>query len=95
MQSSPSWTSASGTPAHLQYTTGCSNIQSSCPIMPCFVHRCDKERECRAFLEEKLRKMFLLEEELKAFVLPGLENQLKNHTQHLMELQVQHQQVKP
>lgn len=38
--------------------------------------------------------MCLLEEELCANKLPELQNQLNSQTQQLMELQMQHQQVK-
>lgn len=66
----------------------------TCPIIPCCVNRCEKERERRGSLEEELSKLWLVEEELQNYTLLELENLLDNQTQQLMELQINHQQVK-
>lgn len=52
------------------------------------------ERERRVCLEEELSKLWMLAEELQTNTLPELEKLHDNHTQQLMELQIQHQQVR-
>lgn len=52
------------------------------------------ERERRGCLEEELSKLWVLAEELQTNTLPELEKLHDNQTQQLMELQIQHQQVR-
>nr|XP_046271038.1 uncharacterized protein LOC124073108 [Scatophagus argus] len=54
--------------------------------------RYEKECERRGALEVELSNLRLLDEELQVHRLPELHNQLNDRTQHLTELQIQHEQ---
>lgn len=56
--------------------------------------RCDKERECRHDLEVEMNSLRLLDEELHVHTLPELQSVVSDQTQELMEMQIQHKQVK-
>ncbi|XP_078125396.1 keratin, type I cytoskeletal 18-like [Sander vitreus] len=55
--------------------------------------RCEKQREQRGRVEAELSNLRCLDEDLKIQTLPELQSLISDQEQHLVQLQIQHQQV--